>query len=924
MPFIEGKTPLMGSLLILLINVVLCVPDLAFSINSQVPPAAYALLPYSFEFSATTFVSSSHQVSYALSDGPDWLDIDTTNRRLSGTPRSIDVGVTTFRLTASDVTGEATDSVTFVVLESTDLTVREPITEYLPQLGSFSSPHSLLLRPSQSFAFKFDRNIFLGTTAATRYSATSADNSPLPSWLQFDAKELLFSGDSPPLLSRTAPAQEYGVRLIASNVPGFAEAIAEFDIAIQFHILAFSTPSYSTAVSTGEFWKTESLRGSLMLDGQLVLDDQILSIAIDGPPWVHLDEVQISLSGRPEMQVNTTITISVTDIFHDVANVTWFLGFEDLSVSQLGVVADIEAVAGEHLVYTFDVRNSYSSMQLDPVHGNELGWLNYNATNLTLYGEVPLNFSPAVWNISISFQNMTTNATGILILRLATSVKPTATTPIIDGTDLPGNPSASLGATATSSTTTNRHASKGGWNPTVLAVCLSVVGAAVVGLICVLVWLRRRRRREKEDKNNPDDVALTRRTPANEDGTTEFPRASLMSVIEHPEPVRSNSPLRPPPRIDLVWSNDSLQKAKSRLSRSKPLEQQQISALSNSDLNQAEPRVLRIPMYAQSVKSKEVSSMQEWQPLRAQEAVFASPSRTVNSKRRLSDARAMGKGLRNSMILPSVGLLDRRSGAGHGSGIIGDAGIYQSRRDTWTSGPFSANHRSTVLLESFPIPPSAPASATVRETSPSGAIFDAIEDSLSFEAQRQRWHTERARARLEGVARFSNRGSARLFSPSRPNGEKGNLRVSTIGAVATTSNLNMNPTATSMERSWSNWSGIGSAARDLDAILSPFRTTDASIINRRRGGSVASSKQFDSVASSGSQCEDESSSNGQDKAGPRLPFSPLTQSQENMSKDDTSTTSRQWRVGEKRNMVNVEASGLTRTKSSHQPSLRYI
>ena len=885
---------------------------------------AYALLPYSFEFSATTFVSSSPHVSYTLTDGPEWLDIDTANRRLSGTPRSNDVGVTTFQLTASDVTGDATDRVTFVVLESTDLIVREPITEYLLQIDSFSSPNSLLLRPSQPFAFKFDPNLFLGTTAATRYYATSADDSPLPSWLQFDNAELRFSGDSPPLLSRTAPAQEYGLRLIASNVPGFAEAIAEFHIVIQLHVLAFSTPFHSAVLSIGEFWRTESLRESLMVDGQAVVDDQILSMTIEGPSWVQLDEGQISLSGWPEAQVNTTITISVTDIFNDVANATWVLEFEDLRPSHLGVVADIEASAGEYFVYTFDAGDLYSTMQLDRGHGNELSWLQYNATNFTLYGEVPLNLSPVVWNISISFQNMTTNATGILILHLAMSVKPTATTPIIDGTDLPRNPSASIGATATSSNTTNRHASKENWNPTVFAVSLAVVGGVAIFLIISLVWLHRRRRREKQDENNRDDTAMSERIPSNGDGRNEFPRASLVSILEHPEPVRSNPPLRPP-RIDLAWSNDSFQKAKSRLSGSKPCGPQQISGPSSSDLNQTEPRRLRNSMQAQSVKSRETGSMRERQPLGAQETVLSSPSRTVNSQRRLSDARATGKGLRTSIIHPSMGLPKRRSGAGHGSGIIGDTGLDQSQRDTWAFGPLGENHRSTVVLDSFPIPPSAPASATAREKSPLGAMFDALEDSLSFEAQRQRWHTERARARLEGAARFSNRGSSRIFSPSRPNGEKSNLRGSNITRpVAAKSNFDMKSTPASMERSWSNWSGIGSAARDLDAILSPFEATNASIMNRRRGGSVASSRQFDSAASSDSQWEDESPSKGRDKADPRLPFSPLTQSQEIISKGGTPTTLRQGRVADKRNAVNVEALGLTRTQNSQQASLRYI
>lgn len=926
MPFIEGKTPFLGSLFTLLIKAISCRPDLAFPINSQVPPVAYALLPYSFEFAATTFISNGPQVSYSLSNGPEWLDIDTVNRRLSGTPHSNDVGVTTFQLTASDVTGDATTSVTFVVLESTDLTVQEPIIAHLAEVGPFSSPRSLLLRPSQPFAFKFDSNLFTGTNVDTKYYAISADNSPLPSWLQFDATELLFSGNSPPLLSTTAPAQTYGIRLIASNVPGFAEAVVDFDIVVQFHILAFSTPSQSTILgATGQFLRTTPLRDSLMLDDQPVLDDQILNIIIDGPPWVQLDKSQISLNGRPETDANSTITISVTDIFHDVANATWILDFQELSSSPLGVVANIATSAGEYLAYTFDVSKSYSTMQVDIDHRNGLSWLNYNASNLTLYGEVPLYMSPAVWNVSISFQNTTTNATGIFILRLTTSVKPTATTPVLDGTDMPRNPSSSIGATATSPTTTNRHVSKGDWNRVVLGVCLSIVGAVVIGLICVLVWLRRRRRCVDKD-NNLDAATRSARISVNSDGSNELPRGPLMPVLEHPEPVRSNPPLRPP-KIDLTWSNDSLQKAKSRLSGSRPSEQQRMSRLFNSGPNEADSQVLRSPTRTGSVKREKSSSIGEWQPFPIQDTLLASLLRPPNSPRRISDARAMRKSLQNSSSRPSVGLPDRRSGAGHGSGILSEAIVDQNRRDTWNLVPMGDKHRSTVALESFPVPPSQSARVTARAISPFGAMFDAIEESLSFETQRQKWHTERARARLEGAARFSNRGSSRLVSASRYNFEKSNLVISTeTGSVDTTNGNDKNDSQASGEPSWSKWSGIGSAAHDPNSMFSTPRTTEPNIINRS-SGSIASSRQFDSATSSGSQWVDESpSSKEQETTGPRLPFSPLRESQGNMSRTATGATRilRQGRVADKRNVVNVETSGLTRNQSSQQGSLRYI
>lgn len=929
MPFNARKRPLLGSILTLMIKAASCVPDLAFPIASQVPPVAYASLPFDFQFAATTFVSKDRQVIYSLSDGPKWLNLDTIDRRLYGTPQANDVGATTFQLTASDEAGDTTASVELVVLNTMSITVQEPITAYLADPGpSSSSPHSLFLRPAQPFTFKFDRKLFGGSNAATKYYAVSGDNSPLPSWLQFDTTELLFSGNSPPLRSTTAPAQRYGFRLIASNVLGFADAIAEFDVVVGVHILAFTNPSYTISISSGQPLHTIPLRDLLMLNDQPIPEDQIASVAVDGPPWIELNESEMSLSGYPDLQTNTTITICVTDVFQDVANATWLLEFEQLAVASLGIVATIEAFIGERLEYTFDVPSIFSSMQMDLGHQDELSWLKYNATNLTLYGNVPSSSPAEAWNISISFQNATTNATGIFILRLAVSVRPTPTTSSVDGTNRTHDPSASLEATITSQVTPNRRVSDGNWSPVVLAMCLSIVGFIVLCLIFLLLWYRHRKRRKDQD-NTAGDATLSTSTSPNDIGTSGLHTLSPMSAIECSEPVRSNPPLRPP-RIDLAWSNDSLQKARSRISGSRLSEQQRVSKRFDIGSNEAGPKVSLGSTHVRSMRSRGDSSLGEWQPFPLQDSLLASPMKQPIPSKQLSATRDARNSVQNPTKRGSVGLPDRRSGAGYGSGITSDTGRDHGWADPLTPCPVGGRRRSTVTLESFPLPPSEPASAIARSISPFGALFDSIEESLNFEAERQKWHTERARARLEGAARFSNRGSSRLVSALRYNNNnmKSKLAISKVpDETAIEHGHEVNEQLGSSEHSWSKWSGIGPAAHDLEMMRSPLGKTETSMINRERGGSTVSSRQFDSLTSSGSLWEEESPSKSPEKVGPRLPFSPLTQSQENMSRGETEASLRQERVADKRNAVNVEGHGLRKVQSSQQgslSSLRYI
>ncbi|KAK5064709.1 hypothetical protein LTR84_000543 [Exophiala bonariae] len=931
MPLNERKTPSLGSLFTLLIKAASCVPYLSFPISFQVPPVAYASLPFDFQFAATTFTSTGPQVLYGLSNGPEWLNLDTIGRRLYGTPHADDVGATTFQLTASDVAGATTTSVALVVLDSMVLTLREPITAYLaePRPAS-SSPHSLFLRPAQPFTFKFDRSLFGGSNADTEYYAISEDNSPLPSWLQFDVTELLFSGDSPPLRSKTAPAQRYGFRLIASNIAGFAEAIAKFDVIIDLHILAFTNPSYTITLTAGEPLDTIPLRDLLMLDDRPISDDEIARVVIDGPPWVELNASEMSLSGYPKSQTNTIITISVTDVFRNSANATWSLDFEESPIVSLGVVADIEVSAGQHLQYTFDIPPKFSSMQIDLDHEDGLSWLKYNATNMTIYGDIPSSSPTNVWNVSISFQNATVSATGVVILRVTTSIRPTTTTSTVDETNTPSGPSTSLGATITSKVTPNRQASDSDWNPVLLAVCLSVVGFIVVCLIFLLVLYRHQKRRKDKD-NTVDNATPSRPTSPNENGTNGLQPLSLLSLtstIEHPEPVRSNLPLRPP-RIDLAWSNDSLQKAKSRISGSRSSEQQRMSRLFNVDSNAAGPKAPQASTQVRNARSRGGSSLGEWQPFPLQDSLLASSMNQPIASTSLSCIRGARRSLQSPPKRGSIGLPDRRSGAGHGSGIISDTGMEHEWGDPLTPCPVNGKHRSTVALESFPLPPSEPASATARSISPFGVLFESIEGSLSFEAERQKWHTERARARLEGAARFSNRGSSRLISASRYNNhEKSKLGISTLsGGSAMEHHHEVRDQLESREHSWSKWSGTGPAAQDLELMRSPLGNTEASMINRKRGGSTASSRQFDSVASSGSLWEDESPSKAPEITGARLPFSPLTQSQENMSGGDTEASLRQERVADKRKPVNVENRGLRRVQSSQQgslSSLRYV
>jgi hypothetical protein len=140
------------------------------------------------------------------------------------------------------------------------------------------------------------------------------------------------------------------------------------------------------------------------------------------------------------------------------------------------------------------------------------------------------------------------------------------------------------------------------------------------------------------------------------------------------------------------------------------------------------------------------------------------------------------------------------------------------------------------------------------------------EASESFEIQRQRWHTARARDRLEGVVRFSSAGSVRSHSLPRA-----------LASSALSQSRTRSPSITKIgtigiptrDPSWSKWSGIEPAARGGMRAQAPTPLFARGRTPTVREVSIASSGQFDSAIPSESQWEDDKLASEVNKAGER-------------------------------------------------------
>jgi len=390
-----AKTVIRGILLSFLFGTAAAVPKVTFPINSQVPPVARVSEPFEFQFAPTTFTSSdATNLKYALQNGPSWLALDSSNRTFAGTPSTSDLGSTTFRVTATDSTGATELPVTLVIVDFAGPQQGGNITSQLSRAGPLSDTTSLAIRTGSSFEIIFDLNTFIGATNLSYY-ATSADRSPLPSWVNFDAATIGFSGSAPPLMSSP---QTFGIALFASTVVGFAGASVMFSLVVSNHVLAFEPFEQDVSITEGAAVSFTLLRSQLMLDGQPIATQDLVTATAHMPQWLQFDSTTLDISGKgPSGTISQDVSVTASDNFGN--NAKALLHFSSQSVIFKKEIGVLNATIGQKFNYQIN-RNIFAgpdttvSINL----GSETSWLQFDTRTLTFSGTVPSIAQPTVLN----------------------------------------------------------------------------------------------------------------------------------------------------------------------------------------------------------------------------------------------------------------------------------------------------------------------------------------------------------------------------------------------------------------------------------------------------------------------------------------------------------------------------------------------
>ena len=346
------------------------------------------------------------------------------------------------------------------------------------------------------------------------------------------------------MASVRAPPHNFGILLIASNVPGFAEVTVAFQITISLRVLSCRNPSNTLVAEVGVFFQTTLLRDMLLLDGLPISDSQIASvILLDAPPWAHLDESLLALSGMSPIQLNTSITAMVSDVYGDTTNITWRLEFVRSKTISWEVLAEISVTVGTYFEESLMVGNTWDFVEIQSTPE----WVHFNPSTRSLYGNAPKNARPAKFSISVILTNTTTEATSAILIELTadedyTSPTTTSTREFIVASSKHSTPAAStLSTTGCAVPATREEILRLG-----LGIGLSCT--AVLTIMLYLIYCSRKRRKRLSDNSMPkismtSELASVDRShpkpssPADKDGskfmTARYAKSEGMEIPLH-------------------------------------------------------------------------------------------------------------------------------------------------------------------------------------------------------------------------------------------------------------------------------------------------------------------------------------------------------------------------------------------------------
>ena len=308
---------------------------------------------YSFTFPANTFNDEDgNSLAYTaeLANGnplPAWLSFNAGTRTFSGVPDDADVGTLSIRLIANDGNGgTVSDTFDLVINNVNDAPF---VNATIPnQNATEDSP----------FSFQFAANTFgdgdLGATFT--YTATLADGSALPAWLNFDSATRTFSGTP-----ANGDVGTISIRVTADDGAG-ATVSDTFDIQVAN---TNDAPVVANPIANQNATENALFNFSFPTNtfndpdaGDTLTYTAQLAGALPLPGWLQFDAATRTFSGTPSNGDVGTITVRVTATdgsgsftTHDFDIVVQNVGSTNSIIDSSGPTTDSQVLSPGQAIY---------------------------------------------------------------------------------------------------------------------------------------------------------------------------------------------------------------------------------------------------------------------------------------------------------------------------------------------------------------------------------------------------------------------------------------------------------------------------------------------------------------------------------------------------------------------------------------------
>ena len=741
-------------------------PNISLPINAQVPPVARPDQAYNFVFSDSSFSWAGNSIDYSLTNSPGWLQLDSSSRAFSGTPRADDAGSFAIGLVATDDTGSSLMSVTFVVSPDPGPGLGTSVAEQLPAFGPVPSPDSLSLAPSSALSLSFSPDTFTNTNANTVYYAICANNTPLPSWVSFHPNSLTFSGTTPASTSPWEIPQTFWIQLIASNVIGFAEAVASFQLVIESHVLTFGSSFYVINITNGSLVNFPSLQHDLSLDGQPANSSQIRRVVASTPSWMSFNSSTLALAGTPPANAaSQNFTVTASDIYGDTTSTVILIqSTNNLTSFFIKPFAIVNATIGAKFTYNLNsklVPDSTAEVAVDL--GAASVWLNFNSSSLELQGYIPTDLKPQSIQVMVTATQGSQSQSQPLTIDIQNASVSSARTTDSHSISPKATSGSTVGGNQNADATGSASRPKRRW---IAAAVIAPIFVALGSVLLLCFCLRRRRRRKAEKDSSLSPRWKISRPIQEKDTPTPEVRAETLGVLAINE-ERASSRASRAPWLDFLGfetSGRSNRGSKSRLSIADIGSAGHSTGLDSGGFpfpgrvrDKTMPEVSLIPEKRTLRKAAETSHGVKAPPSAVQRLsviMDLSPAKryskhrqrgsnlsydtsSVFSKQRLS---GIGHG-RNTLSQSSSNLRLSRRGVGHGNGLASGPpgfGIVRNSwrnlsRSTWASTDGSSNPglERDATTGKFPSSSRPPTSNTFGKRSQSHVIHETSDDEGS-------------------------------------------------------------------------------------------------------------------------------------------------------------------------------------------------